>query len=292
MSHSHIRFGSFQRLAYLGETEALARLVDHSVRHYFPAADDPDMGRKAPALLELIAGKVATMTGQWMSAGFVHGVMNTDNFNLTGETFDFGPYRFLPVSDPNHTAAYFDQSGLYRFGRQPTQSLWALTQLASALTPLADKDDLATALKGFEVAFQTSFAHNTLRLLGLKDGPSLEEDLAFLTVFYTWMSESEAPWPQVFFDWFGGEASVARAKDSPAASFYTDDAFAPVRDGLSGYTADRPERLDAAYFQSSRPTNLLYDEIEAIWEPIDQRDDWTAFAQRLADFEALRLAIR
>jgi len=71
-------------------------------------------------LLQRITALTAKMIGQWMATGFVHGVMNTDNFNITGETFDFGPWRFLEKSDPNFTAAYFDHQGLYRFGRQPT----------------------------------------------------------------------------------------------------------------------------------------------------------------------------
>ena len=116
LSHSHIRFGTFQRCAWLEDRENMARLVDYCVQEFHPSADDPDMARKTCNLLEQIALATGRMIGQWMAAGFVHGVMNTDNFNITGETFDFGPWRFLPVSDPNFTAAYFDTQGLYRFG--------------------------------------------------------------------------------------------------------------------------------------------------------------------------------
>ncbi len=291
LGHSHIRFGSFQRLAWLGETEHLARLVSHCVTHYHPEAADPAMDRQATALLECIARRVAAMVGEWMAAGFVHGVMNTDNFNITGETFDFGPYRFLPQSDPNFIAAYFDQTGLYRFGRQPTQALWALTQLASALLPLAEKDDLAAALKPFETAYQVRFARHTLALLGLRDGASLAYDLGFLSTFYGWMTESGAPWPQVFFDWFGGAASEARAAASPAAGHYKSDSFAPVRDGLLARAPDRPERLANPPFSGDTPVSLLYDEIEALWAPIAEADDWTALFAHLDRIESLRLAM-
>ncbi|MEM0986234.1 MAG: YdiU family protein [Pseudomonadota bacterium] len=291
LSHSHIRFGSFQRLAYLGDTEGLARLVTHCVTHYHPDAEDPAMDRQAVALLERIALDVAAMVGEWMAAGFVHGVMNTDNFNITGETFDFGPYRFLPNSDPNLVAAYFDQTGLYRFGRQPTQALWALTQLASALLPLAEKEELAGALKPFERAYQVRFARHTLALLGLEDGASLEEDLSFMSTLYAWMTESGAPWPQVFFDWFGGAAGAARAADSPAAEFYTAPAFEPVRAGLLSRAPDRVERLNATYFQSATPVSLIYDEIEALWGPIADSDDWSAFTAHLDQIEQLRCAM-
>lgn len=290
LSESHIRFGTFQRCMALGETENLARLVEHVVTHYHPAAKDPDMARQCAALLELIARDVGKMVGQWMGAGFIHGVMNTDNFNITGETFDFGPFRFQTISDPNHTAAYFDSQGLYRFGRQPGQGLWALQQLGAALSPLCETADLHDALKAYEPAYHDGFIGQTFALLGLQKGAT-DDDLAFLSLFYAWMSESKAPWPQVFFDWFGGAASIERAKDSPAAAHYEDAMFAPVRAALLARTPDRPDRLSRAYFQNRTPTSLLYDEIEAIWAPIAASDDWSAFETKLEEIEALRLAL-
>lgn len=290
LSHSHIRFGSFQRLAYLEQTDALARLVDYCVQHFHPSADDADTGRKAVNLLSAIAAATGRMIGQWMAAGFVHGVMNTDNFNVTGETFDFGPWRFLPVSDPNFTAAYFDQQGLFRFGRQPLQGGWALQQLASALLPLADAEDLASGLKPYERAYQDSFVVHTHALLGLAPLEDAQADTGFLQAFYAWMTESGASWPQVFFDWFGGRESAARAAASPQAALYAEDRFAAVRDGLDARTPVRPERLGHAYFRAPAPVSLLIDEVEAVWAPIAEADDWSALQARLDHIEQARLA--
>ena len=284
LSESHIRFGTFQRVMALGQTEDLARLVEHVVTHYHPEAADPDMARQCAALLDLIAQNVGKMVGQWMGAGFVHGVMNTDNFNITGETFDFGPYRFLPVSDPNFTAAYFDSQGLYRFGRQPGQGLWALQQLGAALSPLCDTGDLHDALRAYEPAYHDGFIAQTFRMLGIVRGEK-QADLEFLSQFYAWLTESQAPWPQVFFDWFGGPASESRAKDSPAATHYNTAMFAPIKEALMSYAPVRP---GFPYFQSPTPTSLLIDEIEATWAPIAEDDDWSAFEAKLADIEALR----
>src|SRR4029078_3170659 len=86
-------------------------------------------------------------------AGVVHGVLNTDNMNVTGESFDYGPYRFLPRNDPNFVAAYFDQTGLYSFGRQPEAAFWNLQQLAAALTLVCEQDLLIESLNGFEKAY-------------------------------------------------------------------------------------------------------------------------------------------
>lgn len=290
LSHSHIRFGTFQRLAYFDDREAMAKLVDYCVSAFHPEADDPEMPRKACALLESVAVATGKMIGQWMAAGFVHGVMNTDNFNITGETFDFGPWRFLPKSDPNFVAAYFDQQGLYRFGRQPVQGGWALQQLASALLLLAEADDLAAALAPYQVAYRDSFVAHTHALLGIAPVGEAEADTGFLQAFYGWMSEREAGWPQLFHDWFGGSASEARANASPQAALYEAEAFTPVREQILARKPVRPERLEHEIFKRERPPSLLIDEVEALWAPIAEADDWSAFEAKLADFEALRLA--
>ncbi|MEQ9315729.1 MAG: YdiU family protein [Henriciella sp.] len=291
LSHSHIRFGTFQRAAYLNETENLARLIRHCAEQYYPETVDEDLAVMAPALLQRITAETARMVAQWMAAGFVHGVMNTDNFNITGESFDYGPWRFLPWSDPNFTAAYFDSQGLYRFGRQPTQGLWALQQLGSAMTLVCDAEPLSEALQTYEPAYQLALAAHNLKLFGLKSSGDLKQDLTFLQSLYNWMSETKAPWPQVFFDWFGGAESQARARKSPIASLYDDPAFAPVRDVLTSLQVDRPERLAHAHWQRETPVTLLYDDVEALWAPIAEADDWSLFQQTLADIDAAREAL-
>lgn len=290
LNHSHLRFGTFQRAAYHDDKEAMAALIRHVIKHYYPECDDEELGKATPALFEQMSAATARMIGQWLAVGFVHGVMNTDNFNITGETFDFGPWRFLAQSDPNFVAAYFDQQGLYRFGRQPTQGLWALQQLGGALTLIADEADLSAAMKVYEPAYQESFAVHTLALLGLQRSDTLRDDLLFLQDFYAWMTETGARWPQVFFDWFGGEASLDRAAQSPQATLYDADAFNTVRDGLLARTPDRPERLEHAYFQASAPVDLIIETVENLWSHIADTDDWSPLQAHLAHIEQARLA--
>ncbi|MEL6857371.1 MAG: YdiU family protein [Pseudomonadota bacterium] len=290
LNHSHLRFGTFQRAAYHDDTEAMAALVRHVIEHYFPECADESLDTATTALFERMAERTAKMIGQWMAAGFVHGVMNTDNFNITGETFDFGPWRFLAKSDPNFIAAYFDQQGLYRFGRQPGQGLWALQQLGGALSLIADEDALSQALSIYEPAYQTSFAAHTLAMLGLERQAELREDLLFLQDFYGWMTSSEAHWPQTFFDWFGGRASEARAARSPQAGLYETEAFAPIRAKILARTPDRPERLQHAYFQASRPVDLIIETVEALWAPIAEHDNWAPLHAHLDHIEQARQA--
>ncbi len=291
LSHSHIRFGTFQRCAYFGDADAMAELVHHCAETYFPEVLDVETSRTATALFARIAAQTATMIGQWMAAGFVHGVMNTDNFNITGETFDFGPWRFLPVSDPNFTAAYFDHSGLYRFGRQPVQGAWALQQLARALTLLSSPEALTEALQHYEETYRQSLIAHTHALLGLAPIGVEAADVEFLAGLYRWMTESAACWPQVFFDWFCGAESLARAAASPQANLYAATEFAPVRRAILERTSVRPERLAAGYFAANRPVTMLYDDVEALWAPIAEEDDWQAFHRMTAHIEQAREAL-
>jgi len=290
LSHSHLRFGTFQRAAYFDDTESMARLVRHVIEHYYPECDDEALGTAAPALFERISAATGAMIGQWMATGFVHGVMNTDNFNITGETFDFGPWRFLPKSDPNFVAAYFDQQGLYRFGRQPTQGLWALQQLGGALSLVADADDLSNAMSAYEPAYQDSFAKHTLALLGIERSLNLQDDLLFLQTLYGWLKESGANWPQTFFDWFGGEARVARATKSPQAELYETAAFSDIKATITARPSIQTERIDHAYFQSDKPVDLFVDTVESLWAAIAEKDDWGSLNAHLDRIEQARQA--
>ena len=130
LSHGHIRFGSFQRHAFFERPDRIGALTDHVIANYYPELEGAN--DRPVAMLGAVVARYARLTARWMAAGFVHGVLNTDNMNLSGESFDYGPYRFLPHNDPNFTAAYFDHAGLYSFGRQPEAVFWNLRQLAGA----------------------------------------------------------------------------------------------------------------------------------------------------------------
>ena len=285
LSETHIRFGTFQRCSYLDDSDGMARLVDHCVRYYHTDVEGVSTSDKTVELFSRIVEATARMIAQWMAVGFVHGVMNTDNFNITGETFDFGPYRFLPHSDPNFVAAYFDHQGLYRFGRQPGQGLWALQQLGGAMTLLADKTKLSDALSLYERSYQKAFARHTLSMLGLKDGKSLTDDLEFLQHFYAWMTQSKVPWSQVFFDWFCGIESENRASISPLSDFYETAEFAKVKRKLMAYEPERPERLQHRYFSQKGAVSLLIDDIESMWKMIANDDNWASFYRKLQIFD-------
>ncbi len=146
LSHGHIRIGTFQRLAFIGETEQHQRgwsaTASSSSTASRRAEDD---AANALRLFDLVSGATAELAASYLAAGFVHGVLNSDNINITGESFDYGPWRFTPYWDPDFTAAYFDHYGLYAFGRQPEAIHWDLAQLAGV--PLARRRG-AAAVRG------------------------------------------------------------------------------------------------------------------------------------------------
>jgi uncharacterized protein YdiU (UPF0061 family) len=293
LSFSHIRFGTFQRLAFHDQPALITRLIDHAVTVYQPDLLAFEGPARAAAWLRRVVELSAHLVGRWMAAGFVHGVLNTDNMNINGESFDYGPYRFLPRNDPNFVAAYFDETGLYSFGRQPEAVYWSLQQLAACLTLVSeDHQPLLDALGGFSDAYQTALRAAMLSRLGVLPR-SPEADTALAGSAFRALAEGGAAlrWEPFFFDWFGGLASEARAMASPRKALYAEPAFVELREQLAAYAPDRPERLQHAYFGSPEPEELLYDEIEAVWAAIDQTDDWGPFNAKLARLDQAREAM-
>jgi len=288
LSHSHVRFGAFQRLAFEKDAGAIGDLVDYCVAQFYPSLAALDGAEKTAAFFGRVVARTARLAAQWMAAGFVHGVLNTDNMNVTGESFDYGPWRFAPVADPGFTAAYFDQTGLYAFGRQAEAGAWNLAQLGGALSLVAEADALNAALKAYGDHYQEAMADAFFARLGLERTGT--DDFDLVGDLLGWMTEKGAPYEQVLFDWFAGAASAGRAAESPAAPLYAEDAFAPIRDRLLASAPVRPERLSHAYFASPRPCTMLIDEVEAIWEPIAEADDWSAFEQKLDAVAGMREA--
>ncbi len=275
LSHSHIRIGSFQRFRALEQPEHVLTLMDHTIRHYLPGAWREDVAPRAAAFLAEVVARVAHTGAHWMAAGFVHGVLNTDNINVTGESFDYGPWRFLPTYDPDFTAAYFDYSGLYAYGRQPETLLWNLVRLAECLLPISDKAELEAVLQGFSPAFHAALDAAMLRRLGLAS-QGAEADAALGQAWWTWLAESQMPFEAAFFACYAGRVPG-------------DAAFDPVRDVLSGYLPAPGAQPGHPYFEGA-PCTMLVEDVQAVWEPIASGDDWGPFHAKLAAIEVMRQA--
>lgn len=287
LSHSHIRFGTFQRAAYFGRPDMIEALVEHARALYHPRVAAGDV----PGFLAAVVEASARLTARWVAAGFVHGVLNTDNLNVTGESFDYGPWRFLPHYEPGFTAAYFDQTGLYAFARQPEAVFWALTQLGGALKLAADAAPLTEALNGFGPAYIRHLRAAFLDRLGVKSlGEAADQRLLDITLALQREGGETIRWEPLFHDWFGGFASSARALAGPRARVWQGKAFDNFRFALFEHEPDRPERLENPVFARPEPEEMLVDEVEAIWAAIAEGDDWAPLHDKLARLEAIRAA--
>ena len=285
LSHSHIRFGTFQRTAYLERPDLTAALAEHARALYHPSVAVGDV----PGLMAAIVAASARLTARWVAAGFVHGVLNTDNLNVTGESFDYGPWRFLPYYEPGFTAAYFDQFGLYAFARQPEAVFWALTQLGGALKPIADVGALTEALNGFGPLYITELRRAFLERLGVRSlGEAADQRLVDTTLALLREGGEGLRWEPLFHDWFGGFSSSERALRGPRARLYQGETFDAFRFALFEHEPDRPERLEHPVFAGGEPEEMLIDEVETIWAAIDRADDWAPFHAKLERLAAVR----
>ncbi len=271
LSHGHIRIGTFQRLAFFEQAENIAKLTRYCLKHLYgekPAADD---AANAIRLFELVAGATARLAASYMAAGFVHGVLNSDNIAITGESFDYGPWRFTPEWDEVFTAAYFDETGLYAFGRQPEAIHWDLAQLAGCLALIAEAPMLADLLRGWGQSFETELVDGLLKRLGVeRREPS--DDRLLATELIRALQSGEAGIDRAFFDWRGGR--------SPGAEAYPGEAFRALANALEG--RDNPSARQHPYWSGEQPCSMHIDEVEAIWDAIADADDWSLFEAKIA----------
>jgi serine/tyrosine/threonine adenylyltransferase len=182
---SHLRVGTFQFFAARADREALATLASYALQRHYP--DASGTGNDALALLERVVAAQASLVARWLGVGFVHGVMNTDNTTISGETIDFGPCAFLDEYDPGKTFSSIDHHGRYAFANQPRIAHWNVTRFAETLLPLlADEEDEAVRLATERLArfpdrFEAAFARILRAKLGLmgeeEDDPALAADL-------------------------------------------------------------------------------------------------------------------
>ncbi len=168
---SHIRIGTFQYFAARGDLEALRLLADYAIRRHFPELQSSE--KPYLALLEAVTLAQARLVARWMLVGFIHGVMNTDNMAISGETIDYGPCAFMDAYSPGAVFSSIDRAGRYAYANQPGISVWNLTRLAETLLPLlSDKDDEAialaeAALRKFQEAYEVAFHGGLRKKLGL-----------------------------------------------------------------------------------------------------------------------------
>lgn len=293
-SLGHIRIGTFQRLAYLNKLENIKKLTHYCLRFYYQdsyqtleneKAFNEDPLLVASTFLREVCKRNAKLVAEVMMAGFVHGVLNTDNINISGELFDYGPYRFLPEYNPYFTAAYFDQSGLYAFGRQPHSFLWNLHQLGGCLERAYKGLPFTEILEIFSDEFNFNLQKIFLKKLNLScENSDLVAET--ISVFFQLMEQNKLLFEQTFFDFHS--FNLERVLRSPQKNHYQGPLFQRLCDLLNQMKIQNSTHASHPYFSNLKPETLLIDEIESIWSLIEKNDDWSLFEKKIQSIRSIR----
>jgi uncharacterized protein YdiU (UPF0061 family) len=278
---SHLRVGTFQFFAARGDTEAVRILVDHAIARHDPAA--ASSANPALALLHGVIARQATLVARWLLVGFIHGVMNTDNMTISGETIDYGPCAFLDAYDPATVLSSIDHHGRYAYGNQPRIAHWNLTRLAEALLPLLAEEEEAAievaraALSAFAPQFGAAYQAGLARRIGLateRDGDGeLIQDLLRR------MAESGADFTLTFRAL--SDAAAAPEHDAAVRTLFADpaayDGWAVPWRARLGMEAGPPAAIAAdmrAVNPAFIPRNHL---VEEALTAATERDDYAPF---------------
>ncbi len=266
LSHGHVRIGTFQRLAFFGQVENIRTLVRYCLENLYAEQPADHDGEDALRLFDLVSQATATLAGSYLAAGFVHGVLNSDNINVTGESFDYGPWRFTPEWEPEFTAAYFDHYGLYSFARQPEAIHWDLAQFAGSLSLVAEAPRLSEILDGWSGRFEGALVGALINRLGIA---KTDKDRDIAAALITALATRETAIDRIFFDWRGGR--------DPGVDNYQSEPFRALAKALEG----REKPQSHPYWSDAAPCSMHIDEVEAIWSAIAERDDWQPLADKV-----------
>jgi uncharacterized protein YdiU (UPF0061 family) len=290
---SHLRVGTFQYVAAtLHDPDLLRRLTDHAIARHHPAAAAADV--PAVALLDAVAAAQAELVTRWMLVGFVHGVMNTDNMTISGESIDYGPCAFMDTYDPETVFSSIDHGGRYAYGAQAQIAQWNLARLAESLLPLVDPDDqqaavaaLMPVLEAFPDRYLAAWRDGMHAKLGLPSGPA--EDETIVDDWLTLMREDGVDWTSAF----RALARVARGDGNAlAAILATQERFAgwvgrwlalapdpDVMDRVNALYIPRNHLVEDALAQATVGDLAPYHHLlDAVTRPFDERPGLEVYA--------------
>jgi uncharacterized protein YdiU (UPF0061 family) len=293
VASSHLRVGSFQYAAATGDHALLRRLADHAIsRHHPGAAEAP---HRYLALFEAVVAAQASLVARWMLVGFVHGVMNTDNMTISGETIDYGPCAFLDAFDDTAVFSSIDYAGRYAYGNQPVAAEWNLARLAEALLPLLAEDQeqaiavAVEALGRFGEQYSAAWTAGMRAKLGLPSGVSDTEATTLIDDLVELLQANHVDHT----GFFRGLSSAARGEPEPVRGLVLDLASLDEwlrRWGALAPDADAMDRVNPVYI----PRNHLVEEaltaavggdlaplgplLEAVSSPFDERPGLERYA--------------
>jgi uncharacterized protein YdiU (UPF0061 family) len=298
VASSHLRVGTFQYARATDDLDLMKRLADHAIARHHPAAADAEHPHLA--LFQSVVAAQAALVAEWMLVGFVHGVMNTDNMTISGETIDYGPCAFMDAFDPTTVFSSIDTGGRYAFGNQPVVAEWNLARFAEAVLPLlADDQDAAVAvaveaLGAFRDLYSAAWSAGMRAKLGLPADVDAAEASSLVTDLVALVQADHVDHTS----FFRGLGAAARGDVEPARGMFLDlagfDAWS-ARWLALGPDADAMDRTNPVYV----PRNHLVEEalvaatdgdltpldrlLEAVSAPYDERPGLERYAEPAPD---------
>lgn len=273
VASSHLRVGTFQYAAALRDEAALRTLVDYAIRRHAP--ESADAARPALALFDVVAARQIALVAEWMRVGFIHGVMNTDNMAISGETIDYGPCAFMDDYDPTTVFSSIDRMGRYAFANQPRIAVWNLARFAETLLPLFD-DDTGKAVAiaqervdAFGPRFRKAWVAMMRRKLGLVS--QQDEDGALADDLLVWMQAARADYTNTFRALADDETQGAPFESAEAQHWLARWRARQARDGVD---ADAARAAMQAANPVVIPRNHL---VETALADAQERGDLDAF---------------
>jgi serine/tyrosine/threonine adenylyltransferase len=282
---SHIRVGTFQFFAARGDTDGVRQLADHVIARHYP--DIANAERPYHALLAGVIARQAELVARWLLVGFIHGVMNTDNSSISGETIDYGPCAFMDAYNPATVFSSIDEQGRYAYANQPRIALWNLTRLAECLLPLfTDDKDLAIEqaqliLGEFPEKFTAAYQAGLRRKIGLfmaRDG-----DDALVQDLLDAMAKNEADFTLTFRGL--GDAALDQGNDSARRLFADPAVFDEWAARWRTRVADEPQTPAErqALMRSVNPAFIPRNHrVEAVIQAAMTNDDYAPFEELIA----------
>lgn len=196
VAQTHIRFGHFEYAAYHQGPDAVKTLLDHTIEMHFPELVEVPESERYVRWLEDVVSRTAHLIAQWQGVGFCHGVMNSDNMSIIGDTFDYGPYAFLDDFDAGYICNHTDQGGRYAYNQQPQIGFANCQLLAQSLTNVMDEDDLRRALRRYETVYNSSFQQLMMQKLGLEQEG--EDDMSLIMDLFSMLHENHIDYTLFF----------------------------------------------------------------------------------------------
>ena len=282
-NRSHIRFGTFERLHYIERPDLIKKLLDHVIEYYYPDLQGTD---KYILFYAQLVKRVAELTAQWMAAGFCHGVLNTDNMSITGESFDYGPYAFIPSYNPQFTAAYFDYYRRYSYGNQPAICKLNLELLQVPLEVVIEPGDMEAGLAMFDEYYNAEYRQLMLRKLGVFQIDSNAEELLNLTIeflkttqigYHDFFAKLTEMFSTVWSKDINSILSNPNFLETNTSSELLGDWLNLYHKILTNVTQSEMNDVIEQMKRSNPKTVLLRPVIESIWEPIANEDNWQPF---------------